>query len=253
MVKMQSHWRAHSLSALLLLWALVLATPAWADSVRLATLDWEPYIGQALPGNGFVAEVVREAFKRQGHDASFEFMPWVRVVAVAKSGAVDGYLPEYHAKKLERNFLLSNPFAAGPLGFFKLKGRAIAWKTLDDLKPYRIGVVRGYVNTVAFDARLDLQKDEVGEDALNLRKLLAGRIDLMVADKHVGLYLARKILGKDADKIEFMSPVLEDKELFVCFPKAKPGSKALRDAFNQGLGAMKADGALQAIMKRHGF
>ncbi|MDQ7836385.1 MAG: transporter substrate-binding domain-containing protein [Humidesulfovibrio sp.] len=241
------------LSTLLLLFSLTLASSAWAGSVKLATLDWEPYISHAMPGNGFVAEVVREAFKRQGQDAKFEFMPWARVVAVAKKGEVDGYLPEYYAKELEKDFLLSDPFPAGPLGFFKLKSKAITWKTLDDLKPYSIGVVRGYVNTAEFDARKDLKKDEVDEDTLNLRKLVAGRIDLMVADKYVGLYLAKKDIPGDASKIEFMSPVLENKELFVCFPKSKPGSKALRDAFNQGLSSMKADGTLKAIMQKNGF
>jgi len=232
---------------------LLLAAPVWAGSVRLATLEWAPYIGQALPDGGFVAEVVREAFKRQGQGVEFRFMPWARVVVVAKAGEVAGYLPEYYAKELEKDFLLSEPLPAGPLGFFKLKNRAVSWKTLDDLKPYRIGVVRGYVNTREFDARKDLKKEEVAEDVLNLRKLVAGRIDLMLADKYVGQYLARKENPQDADKIEFMSPVLEGKELFVCFPKARPGSKALRDTFNQGLRTMKADGTLQAIMKRYGF
>lgn len=245
--------RAHRLSALFLLLALILATPAWAGSVRLATLEWAPYISKTQPGGGFVAEVVREAFKRQGQAVEYAFMPWARVVAVAKAGDVAGYLPEYYAKQLERHFLFSEPLPAGPLGFFKLKSRAISWKTLDDLKPYRIGVVSGYVNTSEFDARKDLKIDAVAEDLLNLRKLLAGRIDLMLADKYVGLYLAKKEIPQDADKIEFMSPALENKELFVCFPKDRPGSRALRDAFNQGLRAMKADGALQAIMKRYGF
>jgi polar amino acid transport system substrate-binding protein len=241
------------LSALVLLLSLILTASALAGSVKLATLDWEPYISQSMANNGFVAEVVREAFKRSGQNVTFAFMPWARVLAVAERGEVDGYLPEYYGKKLQAKFLLSHPLPAGPLGFFKLKSKAITWKILDDLRPYRIGVVRGYVNTAAFDARQDLKKDEGEDDTRNLRKLVGGRIDLMVADKYVGLYLAKKNMPTGAGEIEFLSPVLENKELFVCFPKSKPGSRALRDAFNKGLASMKADGTLAAIMKKSGF
>lgn len=224
---------------------------AVAGSITLATLDWEPYIGEKLKNQGWVAELVREAFRRKGFDVQFNFMPWSRVVEQAKAGVVDGYFPEYPSLALEKLFIVSDAFPAGPLGFMKLKNKAISWKTLDDLKPYTIGVVKDYINTAEFDARTDLKKEAVSQDALNLRKLAAGRIDLAVVDKYVGLYLAKKELGNDADKLEFMSPILEEKTLVICFPRSKPGAKELATAFNEALKQIRADSTFERIMKKH--
>ncbi|MES9997571.1 transporter substrate-binding domain-containing protein [Desulfovibrio aminophilus] len=232
---------------------LVVALPARAGGVRLATLDWEPYIGRNLPGNGYVAEVVREAFRRQGYTVTFEFMPWARAVAMARTGEIDGYLPEYAGQNFDGDFFLSASFPGGPLGFFKLRSRDIFWSTLDDLKPYRIGVVRGRVNTAAFDARPDMIKEAVTGDLQNLRKLAIGRVDLVLADRNVGLFLAQKYMGADAERIEFMLPVLEEKALHIRFPIVKPDSLTLVRAFDAGLASMSADGSLGMLQARYGF
>lgn len=59
-------------------------------------------------------------------------------------------MPEYYSEDLKKDFILSAPFPEA-LGLFK-KDKNIQFKKIDDLKPYSIGVVRGYVNTAEFDA-----------------------------------------------------------------------------------------------------
>jgi len=233
---------------------LALCSPLQARQVVLATTAWEPYIGQALPGQGYVAEVAREALARSGHSLRLVFLPWARAVQMAKNGKVDGYLPEYESQELRQHFLFSAPFPGGPVGFFKLRNRAaIRWRGLGSLKPYHIGVVRGYVNTPEFDARTDLRKQYVNNDETNLRMLLAGRLDLMVADEYVGYALARKISPEAAARIEFLLPPLEEKDLFVCFPARLPGSSTLLKDFNLGLEQLKNDGTLRKLRARHGL
>jgi len=240
---------------LVLGWVLLaLCSPLQARQVVLATTAWEPYIGPNLPGQGYVAEVAREALARSGHSLRLVFLPWARAVQMAKSGKADGYLPEYEAQELRKHFLFSAPFPGGPVGFFKLRDRtAIRWRGLDSLKPYRIGVVRGYVNTAEFDARTDLRKQYVNSDETNLRMLLAGRIDLMVADEYVGYALARNISRQAAARIEFLLPPLEEKALFACFPAHLPGSGDLLKDFNLGLEQLEKDGTLRKLRARHGL
>lgn len=243
-------------AAALLLGTLLLAlcAPLQARQVVLATTAWEPYIGPDLPGQGYVAEVAQEALARSGHSLRLVFLPWARAVHMARQGKVDGYLPEYESAGLQRIFLFSAPFPGGPVGFFKRRGQLqISWRGLDSLKPYRIGVVRGYVNAPEFDARTDLRKELANDDATNLRMLLAGRIDLMVADKHVGYALARKISSKAMADIEFLLPPLEEKSLYVCFPAQLPASAELLKAFNLGLNKLKDDGTLTRLRARHGL
>lgn len=222
--------------------------------VRLATLDWEPYIGQNLKNNGYVGELVREAFLRVGYDVEYTFLPWARVVVSTKQGKYDGYFPEYYSEDIEEEFIFSDKFKGGPLGFFKKKGSNITYKKLIDLKTYKIGVVRGYVNTIEFDQADYLIKDEATSDLQNITKLLKNRMDLIVADKFVGLYtLEKELPNENKDAIEFLEPSLEEKSLYLCFFKANEKSKELSRVFNQGLEKIIEDGTFDKILKKHGF
>jgi len=234
-----------------ILWAF--SATAKDKTITLTTLNWEPYIGEELKNQGYVAEIVREAFHRSGYQVDIKFMPWARAVQLAKNGEVDGYFPEYYAQEVTTHSQFSDAFPGGPMGFFKRKGSTINYQSIEDLKPYTIGVVRGYVNTAEFDAADYLQKDPVTNDTLNIRKLLGGRIDLFIADKFVGLYLLERDLPEKLGQIEFLEPPLELKDLFVCISKKTTDADKKLIAFNSGLKQMEQDGSLKTILNRHGF
>ncbi len=223
------------------------------EIITLASLNWVPYIGEDITDNGYVADIAKESFKRKGYKIKIEFMPWARVKLLAENGKVDGYFPEYWADKLKKKFALSESFQGGPLGFFKLKSKAIKFSNLSDLKPYSIGIVRGYVNTAEFDNAIFLQKQEARNDETNFKKLLAGRIDLFISDKYVGLNLIKKMFAEKAGSIEFMEPALEEKNLHICFGKQNPRHKEYLEAFNSGLKEIKQDGTMKNILTKHGF
>jgi polar amino acid transport system substrate-binding protein len=87
------------------------ATVAEQNIIRLATLEWEPYIGSKMPRNGLTAEIVAEAFKRVGYTVDIKFYPWTEAVKLGETGKVDGIFPAYHSKHREAHFLFSDPFA----------------------------------------------------------------------------------------------------------------------------------------------
>ena len=221
--------------------------------VHLATLHWPPYVAEGLQDNGYAAAVVREAFARSGYETRLSFLPWARVVHNTVRGDYDGYFPEYHARALEAHFAYSLPFPGGPLGFFARRDSNIRWTSLPELVGYRIGTVRGYVNTKAFDDATYLTVEPAVDDLTNLRKLLAGRIDLMVADKHVGRALAVRHMPERADELVFLDPPLEDKDLYLCIRRDNPRQGELLRAFNQELASMRDDGSLDALRRSHGM
>ncbi len=219
----------------------------------LASLDWEPYIGQNVKDEGYVAVLVKEAFKRKGYDLEIKYMPWARVIKMAKSGRYDGYFPEYFAEELKTNYKISSPFPGGPLGFYKRKGDSITYKSIKDLIPYNIGVVRGYVNTKEFDDASYLKKQEAKDDLTNFRKLLKKRIDLVVADKFVGKYVVSKDMPGEENNIEFVEPPLENKDLYVCFSKKGKNTDVLYKVFEEGLKEIINDGTVEKILAKYGF
>ncbi len=221
--------------------------------VKLATLDWPPYVGKDLPKYGFTTAIVSEAFKRAGYEVKIDFMPWARVLQEAEAGQYDAAYPEYYSEERVKTFFLSESFAVGPLGFYKRKADNIIYTKLEDLKPYRIGVVLGYTNTPEFDAADYLQKDAVNSDEQNLRKLLLGRVDLIVIDKFVGQYIIKTSIPEAADALEFINPPLLEQPLYVIFSRQAAGSEQKLQAFNAALKTMREDGTLERILKEYGF
>ncbi len=51
--------------------------------------------------------------------------------------------------------------------------------TLEDLRPYKIGMTRGAAISPEFDSANYLHKEKVKHDSLNVKKLLKGRVDLV--------------------------------------------------------------------------
>lgn len=226
--------------------------PSFAiETIILSTEQWEPYISEHLPDNGFLGEIVRESFKRSGYAVKYRFYPWARVVAMSNSGEVDGYLPAYYAKERELASFFSEPFSAGLNVLFKMRTLDVSSIKLEDLKPYRIGVVRGYVNEEKFDLADFLQKDYSTDNLTNAKKLVTGRIDLFVADKYVGLYLLKNNFPDLINTIDFVESPLSRNNFYVCISrKTALGAQKVK-AFNDGLKQIKADGTYQRILNKH--
>ncbi|MBI3897733.1 MAG: transporter substrate-binding domain-containing protein [Gammaproteobacteria bacterium] len=227
----------------LLLW---LTTTAAAQTVRLVTLEWPPYVGKTLPHEGGSAAVVRAAFKEVGVDVSIEFMPWTRALKTGSYGkGYAGYFPAYRGDERSKVSLISEPIGSSPLGMARRADRSITWRNLDELGSFRLGVVSGYINTAEFDRRVSeglLQTDIAPSDESNLKKLIVGRIDLAVIDRNVFDYLLRTqpTLTTHREELLFDGPLLEDKPLFVYFQRNADGER-LRQLFHQGLTRINAN------------
>ena len=251
----------------LLLWGAALAagcslTAHQGRQVTLATLDWEPYIGEALPGHGYVYEIVAEAFRSAGYQVRIRFYPWARAVEEAETGKADGLFPEYYGEARKARFVFSSAFPGGPVGLMARKASRITFPAdprkdqaaaLQGLRRYSFGVVRGYLNTRTFDEATFLAKDAAADDEQNLRKLQAARVDLIFIDKYVAQFLIRTRFPGYAGELEFLEPPLEVKPLYIAFSRKAPGyEQKLRD-FNEGLARLEKAGTLKAILRKYGF
>jgi len=222
-------------------------------TVKLTSLEWPPYTGTALTEKGATVAVAKAAFAAEGYELIVEFFPWKRTVHLAKNSPdYDGYFPEYYAKELEDEFILSDAMGSGPLGFAERKADPVTWDNLNDLKNYKFGVVNGYVNTEEFDSMVasgELKADGANDDERNLLKLASGRIDLVLIDKNVMDFLlsTEPKLEPIASKIQFNQRILEDKKLFICFKKSERG-KQLAEIFNAGLKKVDVNAIMQRLL-----
>lgn len=209
-------------------------------AVQLHSGEWPPYSSAQLPGYGISSAVVGAALRAVGHRLDVRFYPWRRAIALAQTApGVAGYYPEYDAASVQQHFLLSDPFGRSPIGFVERTSHPLAWQRLEDLWPYRVGVVAGYVNTDEFDRHVREQRqpvDVAADDRQNLLKLAAGRVRLALIDERVFQHLLRfdPQIRALAPVLRFNARMLESKPLHVCFRADREGER-LRKLFNEGL------------------
>ena len=243
------------------IWLLILGLTLMASAygqkkVYFTSLEWPPYSGAALRGQGASVAVARAAFEVMGYELQVDFFPWARTVGLAKSegSRYHGYFPEYYSADIEQEFLFSDPMGTGPLGFAQQAVRPIIWNELDDLSNYKIGVVRGYVNTEELDKRIAdgrIKAEPVVADVDNIKKLSVGRLDLAVIDPNVFDYLLthKPELKRSKGLVTINSKILENKELFLCFKNTEEG-RELRAIFNQGLKKIDIEAIMNDFLKQ---
>lgn len=220
-------------------------------TIRLSSLDWPPFSGENLPNRGLTTAIVERTLARAGLSVDVSFLPWQRAVVTGlKAPGHAGYFPEYQTAASRAQCLLSAPIGSSPLGFAERTAAPVTWRSLADLAGRRIGTVRGYVNTDNFDqAATDgtLSVEPAVDDATNLRKLAAGRLDMAVIDANVMSYLlsAEPDLRPLRAGLRFNPRLLEDKTLHVCF-RPDPEGEALRRRFDKALAEDRPDSMLQA-------
>ncbi len=235
---------------------LIFATQGFSTekSVSLATLNWAPYVGENLKNKGFTSKIVTEAFKRKGYEVNFKFLPWTMVLKSVGNGQYDAGFPAHYTEKIAKQYAVSKPFAENTIGFYKKKNKKIPFKVLEDLEPYKIGVVQGYVNSAEFDAASYLEKKVAKNDNRNLQKLLKNQIDLAVIDKIVAQNIMNTSMSQDEkDRLEFIKPALDVKKLYLIISLEIKNSRQILEDFNSGLDEIEQDGTIEKIMKEYGF
>ena len=233
----------------LLLFQLLCATP----KVVFTTMASEPYQGPDLLNEGYVVEITREAFKRVGYDFEVKYLPWARAMFEAENGTTDGLMGAYYTKKRTKIFSYSEPIGKVQLVFFAKKTTQVKYKTLKDLSPYTIGVVRGYAHNKDFDEATFIQKEETSTTELNLRKLLFDRVDIIADSRNVILFLIATKYPSFNNSLEVIHPPLQVNYLYNIFTKKVKGYKKKVKDFNRGLQMLKDDGTYDAILTKHGF
>lgn len=216
---------------------------AQAETLKLTTLEWPPYV--MADSSGSSTDAVTSVFAKAGVTAEVKVFPWNRAVNLAqKDPKWIGVYPEYYAEDSDAEkggdrCLFSNSFGVSPVGFVQRKEADFSWSAHEDLKKYTIGIVRGYANEEQFDAMVSggvIKVEEADDDAQNILKVAGGRAAAGVVDKLVFEHLAKNdpAVAKVAGDLVFNDNLLIEHGLFVCFENSDAG-RAAREKFNAAL------------------
>ncbi|MBE0368759.1 substrate-binding periplasmic protein [Pseudoalteromonas aurantia] len=229
---------------------------ATKGQLHIVTLDWPPYIGNALCNKGWVFQFAVSLLAEQGYSIFIEFLPWARAVRAVELGKADILMPEYYIEdsapsdyvknKTRREVLaLSNSFSGGEIGFLKRKGDPDRFSgNLSSLKGEKIGVVRGYQNTPEFDAMMDNNEFAIVEavDDLQLVKLLVGgRVNLIIGDPTVLRFTVNYSDLSKPEKVTLLRNIDDETKpikynhLYFALSKNKPKWRTVLSDINRAL------------------
>ncbi|WLQ16207.1 transporter substrate-binding domain-containing protein [Hahella aquimaris] len=203
---------------------------------------------------GYLVEITREAFQRVGYETEFLFVPWSRALKRSIAGEYDVLLAAYYTKERAEKLAYSNPIGVAQVMLLKRKDSVISYQTIEDLKPYRIGHISNSKVSPEFDrAEAEYLDMEYAFDAeTNIRKLLAGRLDLVVEKKQRIIQLLDTDFASEAHKLSFVNPPLHTNYFHNCVSKVNPDYQKIIQDFNLGLDIIRKDGTEARILKKHG-
>jgi polar amino acid transport system substrate-binding protein len=225
------------------------------DTVILANeTNWLPYYGKDLKKGGYITEVIRQSFNRVGYSIEVKWLPWKRALSLAEKGKVHGLGGAYYTKDRAKNFYFSKSILTLQIVFMKKKGTNITYRNLRGLKGKRIGIGRGYAIPEKVQAAKYLTFDEAPDMEVNLKKLMAGRLDIILGTKQLNMYLVNTKYPQYRNKLEVTGKPVKNQTVHLAISKRASGnpSKIVKD-FDKGLRMIQKDGTLKKIKQEFGF
>ncbi|HEX5791939.1 MAG TPA: transporter substrate-binding domain-containing protein [Rheinheimera sp.] len=238
-------------AVLLLLLSALAAAPlaAKADTLQLVSSDYYPHYAEDLPQQGAVSEIVRQAFLLQGIDIEIDFMPFARAYRESQQANYAGLIAAWYDDERAAHFYYSQPLYANQIVFFKRRSDSIQYSDYADIarQQFRLALVQGYLQP---EGLLDNQPNtvRVALDEQAFQMLAKGRVDLVPADKLNGLYLLQQKLPAYRDQLDYLTPALELRPMYLLLSKQDPRAEALMQQFNTGLAELRRSGQYQQIL-----
>lgn len=215
--------------------------------ISIATLEYPPFIyTENDEVMGPLADKVREIFARLGVETDIRAYPIARGLLMVQNGEVDAYFSLKRNAEREKYLLFTNePLIRQPFVFFARNDSGIRWSgVFGEIRNYKIGVVAKTSYGNAFD---ELVRngflpviDEAQTFELNVKKLVAGRVDLIINSLDVGLYILR--INNASDLVSPLFPPVEIINSYLAFTKARDFSSLAKEYDTMLAGVNRADG-----------
>lgn len=240
---------------LILITLLFAVSLGWAETkvVTSASDPWPPFVDPDHPKLGISIELVTAAFASQGYELQHKITPWARAEEQVKRGKTDVLPNTWKTEKRTAYLSYSNPYAYNEVKFVKKKGDAFEYNGIDSLSGKKVGIMLGYGYADEFMNSASFKREAVSDFVVNIKKLVAGRIDLSLEDEIVARNKIAKKAPELLDKIEFTKNHLSSNSLHVTCGLENPRHKEIIEAFNKGLDEIKSNGTLTAILKSYGI
>lgn len=226
------------------------------EKVTISAFDYPPYMDESLTEKGLFCELAHEAYKAVGYEASFKFYPLKRSTMLVINGkelaqlGTEWNFPERSRKK---DIHAIPMFYYRVIGFhLKDKFEEIRFKTLKDLRGYRLGVIRGSSDSIILKSDKELNVEEVNTMKLMFNKLyLADRQDIVFTVELSGLKYIEKNYPNEKDRWVMTQDAVQGLMAQILFSKKYPNYKKYMEKFKEGLNIIRENGNYLRIFEKY--
>ena len=215
-------------------------------TVTLAFEEVPPYAyykdGEII---GFYPDLLKAIYKDSGYKVQMKILPPKRSNQWCEQGVIDGVVGIADGVITFEGEVFSEKIYEASIHPIVLQETNIKYQTIEDLIPYKIGVVGGvgfehYYPKLTFEA--------VGRAEQNLQRLFKKRIDVILEDPVIVNYLAKTKYNYMSYKI--LSPPIIKIDISAGFSSYPILDKEKLKIFNRGLDRIRNDGVYKKLANK---
>lgn len=222
------------------------------DPLILTNGYWPPFKGASLPKGGIITDVTVQTLARAGYEVAVADVPWKRAYAGTVDGRYDVISAIWATPERMKEMTFSDAVLSSRVVVIHRADYDFVFRSLDDLKGETVGVTAGYGYPEAFQNADFFVREESQTLTQSLRKLIHGRINIIVAEETTARYAVAAEFPDAVGRLHYSETALQENPLHIAFTKARPDHLELRNRFNEALAEMRADGTLTEILEFHG-
>jgi len=235
---------------------LAFALPAAAEPVVLVGNSAVPpkaWLDGDRP-RGFAVDAAVAALRRAGLEPEVRLFPLARAIEMAKGGGVI-ITGLYRTPERERIFDFSLPLVDDEVLVVTRKGEEFDFRSAADLLGRRVAYQQG----ASYGAEFAAVAPQLGAETDNapsqrLMKLAAGRLDAaLINPGRAALVFHLRQTGLDPDMFSVLPVPLVRQANHIAIAKGRDPGGALMARIDAAIAALRAEGALDAIMHEYNF
>ncbi|MCW7753148.1 transporter substrate-binding domain-containing protein [Desulfobotulus sp. H1] len=216
-----------------------------STTLVIANGEWIPYQGETLREGGPMTRIVTEAFKRQGWEVEYLYLPWAQGLSMTEKVNADATMLYSYNEQRGTKFFYSDPVLQLDTVVFYNLNKPLQWENPADLKGLTLGGVEKYdYGFVREEDGYRIRRSASSES--NHRRLADGRLDGTMDEVLVGMKILRE--NNLQHRISFHPTPIKRTDYHLIVSKEHPRATIILETFNKGLASLKEDGTFKAFL-----
>lgn len=247
----------------------LVSSSAGAATIKLVADEWPPY--NIKPNTycensnneklceGYIVDIAREIFEKHDHEVKYYVMPWKRAIQEVRSGKQQGLIGA--DQRDGKGFIFPEAeMSINTLSFYVKKGNSWRFNGETSLRDISIGTIKGYGYRKWLHDYIQKNKNDhtlvqevAGGSALkmNIKKLINGRVDVIVDSEATIRYMAKQ-MGY-LDDIEPAGYGTSKNKIFLVFSPNDEYSATYAQILTEGVKELRKSGRLTEILNYYGL